>query len=68
VGWGDPNRMDTGLREGRGTVYCEHLLPRKAGRSVPFHGIVNDAQPHGPGARVGCGSTRTRSGAWRGQM
>ena len=39
--------MDAGLREGGGTAYCEHLLPRKAGRSVPFHGIVSDAQPYG---------------------
>ncbi len=39
--------MDAGLREGGGTAYCEHLLPRKAGLSVPFHGVVNDAQPYG---------------------
>ncbi len=39
--------MDAGLREGGGTAYCEHLLPRKAGRSVPFHGMVHDAQPYG---------------------
>ncbi len=39
--------MDAGLREGGGTAYCEHLQPRKAGRSVPFHGIVDDAQPYG---------------------
>ncbi len=29
------------------TAYCEHLLPRKAGLSVPFHGMVHDAQPYG---------------------
>ena len=44
----DFSRMDAGLREGGGTAYCEHLLPRKAGLSVPFHGIVDDAQPYGP--------------------
>jgi hypothetical protein len=47
VGWGDPSRMDTGLREGGRTASCEHLQPQKAGRSVPFHGIVNDALPYG---------------------
>ncbi len=35
------------MREGGGTAYCEHLQPQKAGRSVPFHGMVHDAQPYG---------------------
>ncbi len=39
--------MDAGLREGGGTAYCKHLLPRKAGLSVPFHRVVHDAQPYG---------------------
>ncbi len=46
--------MDAGLREGGRTAYCEHLLPRKAGLSVPFHGIVHDAQPYGRAQELDC--------------
>jgi hypothetical protein len=47
VGCGDSSRMDAGLREGGGTAYCEHLLPRKAGGRSRFTESLTMRKPYG---------------------